>query len=373
MSTRDLDKVIIRHSVELHEAVLRGEPGSSERLDEHLCESRRHTQHYLRATLLDEVFEDVDPKRQWEIGPRAATAPDNVVALPGAGHPGPPERRTEPRARHRWTSKSLAAALLLGLTLTSTYWLVNWNGGWHKYVTAIGEQRAIELPDGSVVHLNTHSHLQVRIASNMREMRLIDGEALFKVHRDATRPFRVYTSNAMVQALGTEFNVYRRSHGTTVSVIEGRVRIERSGGNAQPEIALQPSEPTAATQKPSRARTVDLAAGQRAEVKQNGEIATEAAADLTSATAWRQRRVVFKGARLGEMVEEFNRYNRAPQVVLKGSVSAIPYSGIFDADDPESLIELLRHDPGIQIERQGDVVTIQAKAGHTASGANGKY
>lgn len=57
----------------------------------------------------------------------------------------------------------------------------------------------------------------------------------------------------------------------------------------------------------------------------------------------RQRRLIFQGERLEELATEFNRYNRAPQIRVQGAqVANRRLMGIFDADDPESLILFLR-------------------------------
>jgi transmembrane sensor len=42
-----------------------------------------------------------------------------------------------------------------------------------------------------VVYLNTHSRVAIRLASGEREIRLLGGEALFRVHHDPSRPLRV--------------------------------------------------------------------------------------------------------------------------------------------------------------------------------------
>ncbi|MCP6755955.1 FecR domain-containing protein, partial [Klebsiella pneumoniae] len=90
--------------------------------------------------------------------------------------------------------------------------------GWRTYTTARGELRSVELADGSVVHINTQSRIDVNLSPRAREVRLVGGEALFKVQRDTTRPFLVYSGNAVIQAIGTQFNVRLQQTDTTVSV-----------------------------------------------------------------------------------------------------------------------------------------------------------
>jgi ferric-dicitrate binding protein FerR (iron transport regulator) len=67
--------------------------------------------------------------------------------------------------------------------------------------------------------------LRVRLEDLRREVDLGRGEALFQVAHDLRRPFRVHTRAGLVEAVGTQFNVYDRVNGDTrVSVLEGKVR-----------------------------------------------------------------------------------------------------------------------------------------------------
>ncbi len=92
-------------------------------------------------------------------------------------------------------------------------------------MTSLGEQRFFKLDDGSVLYLNTQSRVEVRYSRAARVVRLIEGEAMFTVEHDAARPFRVMAGPTVIQAVGTRFNVYRTRLSTTVSVVEGVVKI----------------------------------------------------------------------------------------------------------------------------------------------------
>ena len=95
----------------------------------------------------------------------------------------------------------------------------------NTYATGIGEQRSLALADGSTIELNTHSKIRVRFTADRRTIDLVEGQALFHVAKDKTRPFIVQSDGTKVRAVGTEFDVYRRMTGTTVTVIEGRVAV----------------------------------------------------------------------------------------------------------------------------------------------------
>ena len=54
-----------------------------------------------------------------------------------------------------------------------------------EYRAALGEQRSVLLADGSRVTLNTASTIEVILQKSRREVRLVQGEALFEVAHDA--------------------------------------------------------------------------------------------------------------------------------------------------------------------------------------------
>src|SRR5690606_26847429 len=88
-----------------------------------------------------------------------------------------------------------------------------------------GEQRTVTLADGSVIELNARSRIKVRYADRERAIDLLQGQALFRVAKDPTKPFIVASGGTYVRAVGTQFDVYKKSVGTVVTVVEGRVAV----------------------------------------------------------------------------------------------------------------------------------------------------
>ena len=52
------------------------------------------------------------------------------------------------------------------------------------YRTRLGERREVRLADGSRIHLNTASTVEVSLREDSRRVRLVKGEALFEVAHD---------------------------------------------------------------------------------------------------------------------------------------------------------------------------------------------
>ena len=75
------------------------------------------------------------------------------------------------------------------------------------YETAVGEHSNVNLPDGSLLVLNTNSRVIVKYTEEHRLFLLERGELNIEVAHDKTRPLSVVAGNKVVQAVGTAFNV----------------------------------------------------------------------------------------------------------------------------------------------------------------------
>jgi len=192
-------------------------------------------------TLLQQSDEEqrrsYDVDREWtRLADRLDLADDAASETASEGQrtrdraPRPPTASTAVRLQ-RW-SRAVAAAVALLLVAGAGLW---W---WSQPVsvrTAAGEQTAVTLPDGSTAELNGATTLSYSRGfsawpggeASVRRVTL-DGEAFFSV-TDGDRPFRVETTNARVEVLGTTFDVRTRTTGgtpeTRVVVASGRVRL----------------------------------------------------------------------------------------------------------------------------------------------------
>jgi transmembrane sensor len=256
-----------------------------------------------------------------------------------AGTPEPVRRmRTRGKGRRWFIPLGIVASVAV---LTVVVW-ANLNWGSDTYRTSRGEQQSIVLSDGSVVQLNTLSTLLVHFDKDRRWVELTQGEALFRVAHDSARPFDVQTPFAVVRAVGTEFNVYNRTDGTQVSVIEGKVRIAadaRSSGANNTQSAIP------------------LAAGQQVTVSSVAE-PKPIPANVATTTAWVQRRIVLDNDSVRSAVEQFNRYNRMQIHVRDEELADLRISGVFDVDDPKALIKYLEQTQRARTSGTGTGLTL---------------
>ncbi len=233
-----------------------------------------------------------------------------------------------------------------------------------RYETDIGEQRSVLLRDGSVIMLNTSSQIEVKYGDRRRFIRLVRGEALFDVAHDPRRPFDVDTGKVVVRAVGTRFNVDRREHRTTVSVVEGKVQVTAEDA---PRALQSRVRDVVVTESP----TEFLTQAQRLVVTDSGMGHPEAIADIVPVTAWTQRQLVFENQPLGEVAAEFNRYNRRHILIQSPRLRTQSVTGVFQANDSASFLGFISNIPGVHVttsEAGHYLVSLQHSVEHDAGG-----
>ena len=114
-----------------------------------------------------------------------------------------------------------------------------------NYHSPLGERKKIDLPDGSFVILNSNSTISITFTNKKRAVQL-KGDAFFRVAKDPSKPFTVYSEKIAATALGTEFYVHA-SHDETdkvqVDLLEGKVQVaEIAKGAIERKIILSPGE-----------------------------------------------------------------------------------------------------------------------------------
>jgi transmembrane sensor len=336
------------------ETMRHASPGDEMRFVAWLKESPRNVRDFLLMLSLDCALEKLDAERLHSIEALITKVDQRLTPLtlrPASGAPAATAARSW---RLRWAA--LAAGVLVA-AVGALLWYAH--PGFHEFETATGEQRTFELEDGSVVSLNTHSRVAVRLGTHAREVRLLRGEALFHVAHDPSRPFLVSTDDAVVQAVGTQFDVYRRDDGTVVAVLEGRVNVTTAA--PAPAASGSAAAPVAGRGAPRTAAVRSLGASQEAQVSHEGSVSIREVNNVSDMVAWRERRLIFRDQTLEQIVGEFNRY-RAHPIRLEGSgVSERVYTGVFDADDADSLLQVLARDPALVVEREGGATLVRLR------------
>jgi transmembrane sensor len=225
------------------------------------------------------------------------------------------------------------------------------------------ERMALE--DGSVIELNTGAKVDVHFTPAERRVKLVRGEAHFTVAKNPNRPFIVSADKVAVRAVGTAFSVSLDQREVSVLVTEGKVQVAE-----RPKQVTGDGEPGAeslapGSELPAPNPVAYLTAGQQAVINLAADTAlAPAVQDVTPAQverslSWQGMRLEFVDMPLGDVVAEFNRYNRRQLVVEDAATAAILVGGNFRADNVETFVRLLDTGFGVTAFPHGNEIVLR--------------
>ena len=259
--------------------------------------------------------------------------------------------------RRRTTRRAIAAgiaAAVVGLSATGIHELVSPKPLVDQsFRTAIGQQAAVTLPDGSSVTLNTDTVVRTRADKGRRLVYLDRGQAFFRVAKDRSRPFVVTAAGRTVTALGTAFDVRVDKGVLKVVLVEGKVRVEAIGPAVAPPggaaskgrgpLAAIASEPVATELGPG---------SQLVAIADTDWRVTRT--DVARETSWLNGQIVISDEPLGEVIEELNRYSRRKIVLEDPQLATTRVSGIFRPGDLDGFALALKTSGMAQVGQETD-------------------
>jgi len=202
-------------------------------------------------------------------------------------------------------------------------------------------RRHITLADGTALHLNVHTAVNLRYTASGRLLQLVRGEihvATAQEHRTPYRPFVVETTHGRALALGTRYVVRKDDDRTMVAVEQGRVRLTpRDGGGA----------------------AVIVGAGQGAGMTNNQVLPVRASGP--EAWAWRQGLLLADAMRLRDFIHELSRY-RSGVIACDDAVGDLRISGVYPLADTDAVLRALPEALPVRVQyRTPYWVQLQAK------------
>lgn len=261
-----------------------------------------------------------------------------------------PQRAASARGRRTaWIGGAVAATLALAL-LSGLAWMRFEQPVETTYRTAMGDLRAVPLPDGSRITLSSDSTVRVSLGRHERHVVLDRGEAFFEVAKDRSRPFVIEAGERRVRVVGTRFAVRRGGDGGAglrVIVTQGLVQLESgpaADGRARPSTLLPPGSVALAS-----AGGLIVRAG--------------TVADAERALDWRNGFLDFDDTTLAEAVGEFNRYNRRKLVIADPAAGALRIGGHFRWSNVDAFVRLLELGFPVRAETRGDAVVLHSSNG----------
>ena len=222
----------------------------------------------------------------------------------------------------------------------------------HRYSTEIGGQTLLKFADGTQIELNTDTAVRCRMTSSERTVWIDRGEAWFRVAHNPSDPFTVIVGRHRVTDLGTEFFVRRGAGTMEVAVLAGQAGVSTEG--TQTAATLKPGDEAVATP--------DLLS-----------VARKTKEELADQLAWRRGVLVFRNAKLSEVVRQFNRYNTTKLVIADPSIEDLRFSAELQTNDYLAFLNLAEMRLKLRADRNGNDILISRVAETTkrASHARG--
>ena len=262
-------------------------------------------------------------------------------------------RRAIPRKRRIIRFTMLAATIFLATV--SYLWVFNAAKsptgevleGYSSFTVkqnAPGVKSTFQLPDGSVVKLNSDSEL--KFASQFHGMRevFLSGEAYFDVTENAEMPFVVRINDLSITALGTSFNINAFGDRPDIGIClsEGKVKVEHLNQDTQVSTA------------------VTLEPGEKAVFQKKNTRLSKEFFDPEIDLAWKSKTLVFMASDFPEIKSRIERWYGVRMAVDQELQSGWKFTGRFHNTSLESLMQSLVYsrELAFDIDKDQDQVKI---------------
>jgi transmembrane sensor len=250
-----------------------------------------------------------------------------------------------PHAKSRsllYYSYRIAAVLVLGLVLTFSWFYVNRMAGMER-VVAKNEPVEVVLDEGTRLTVNRNSTIRYKKKFLAEERKVyLSGEAWFEVARDSTRPFVIDAGAALVEVLGTSFNVnaYKENPVVEISVSSGLVALSA---------------------KEDQKDLIVIKAGSGGTYhKTQKELKLVASSDPNN-ISWKTRELYFNGSSLRQVADLLNQVYGANMVIVNPSLASCEITVSFNDQSLEAILKVLEMTLDLSITRSGDEIRLDGK------------
>jgi transmembrane sensor len=256
------------------------------------------------------------------------------------------------RKMNQWIK--YAAAILIPLFMASIVYYLTIDDSrsrdnlvWIEKQSKRGERKKLQLPDGSMVWLNSETKISYpeNFEGDERNLKL-DGEAYFEVTHNEEKPFIVNTGGIDIKVLGTSFNVrsYNREKAIETTLVEGKVSVQRTNP------------------KTKKTRRAILSPNQQAKFFKTTE---EFLLDKVSAekfVSWRNGKLIIEGRTFKELIEELERWYNVDISLQDNLSEKYSYTITITDESLEDVMKLIkRTTPTLTIKFENNKVFITEK------------
>lgn len=227
-----------------------------------------------------------------------------------------------------------------------------------------GARTEIVLPDGSTVWLNAGSKIKYMNIFNRdnREIQL-NGEAYFKVAKNAALPFDVKTGELSIQALGTEFNVksYDDEDFIETTLVEGKIAIHQNRKH-KGSIFLEPHQQAVYMKYNKNLSIKEMKEVREAKPEvlkfRKGLIYIAEKIDPQPIVAWKDNRLILKGEELSNLVIKLERKYDVKFIFGSEKLKGFRFSGTLENETLTQVLDVIKLSAPLGYKLQGKTVMI---------------
>ena len=258
-------------------------------------------------------------------------------------------RRFEERSTSPWRSNliRIAAAIIVVLGASLVWQSAsrrsnNVVAGAQLFQARPGQTDSLTLADGTHVVLGPGSALRVANGYGTRARNVdLNGEALFDVVHDSSRPFAVHAGDAVIRDVGTRFAVRGNiGEDVHVAVTAGSVVLH-------------------ATNQPENSGVV-LHAGEHGVLARNGQATVQPGTQSDDDMAWTRGELVFDDASIEHVAIELKRWYGIDLRSDDASLTDRHVTASFKGESADEVLRVIGLTLGVRIERNGDTAIIHS-------------
>jgi ferric-dicitrate binding protein FerR (iron transport regulator) len=251
------------------------------------------------------------------------------------------EEDREPVNKRKLAFKLVAFAASLFVGVALAFVAQDYMQSEQVVTTGASQWHHMTLPDGTAVHVDARSKVEVAYTDEERIVHVYEGSAVFDVAKDAARPFIARTHLVDAMAVGTRFGV-AIDPGVTTTVSEGVVKVTGRGKTDGKAVVLKAGEEL-------RISDSTLTTPHFAHV------------DAERKLQWTNGLLELGGLTVSEGVEQLNRRNRTQILVESSSLGArvVKFASV-KVDSPETYAKAIAQESGVTmiLDKENGVIRL---------------
>jgi ferric-dicitrate binding protein FerR (iron transport regulator) len=268
----------------------------------------------------------------------------------------------------------IAASWLVFLVLGSAITMMILRKNDYQYQNAVkitvplGAKSSITLPDGTKAWLNAGTELTYnQDYGRKKRMLFLTGEAFFDVAKDKSHPFIVNTSDVVIRALGTQFNVkaYPEEGTITTTLVEGKIDVRILRANKQVRrITLSPNEeivyyaPGYNKKEQTKSHKEKTAVPSSVNRINTKEVHVITNVNTKLVTSWKDSRWIIDREPLGSLVPLLERRYNLKIIFRDEELKHYNFTGTIQNETAEQIMNALRFTAPLEYLISNDTITL---------------